>query len=186
MNRLNSHFLRPFLLSRGVSGDGQSALVVKFGVSHSQSRLLTRLQSLSPVDSTTGLKSQCWDGSLTPSQLPIHSILSCHHHHHQTFKELDHSLTRSSLVFFEACKYSSRQVTSLSVSSVVLGVASFEPPDRLENKHFLRCWWYGYTAMTRSPVPRLQQQDIPLVREVGIWVGEAVKAASYPLSPSQL
>jgi hypothetical protein len=42
MDRLNSHFLRPSPTgSRGVSGDGQSALVVKLGVRHSRSRLLT-------------------------------------------------------------------------------------------------------------------------------------------------
>jgi hypothetical protein len=40
MNRLNSHFLRPSpTRSRDVSGDGQSALVVKLGVSLSRSRL---------------------------------------------------------------------------------------------------------------------------------------------------
>jgi hypothetical protein len=37
--------------------------------------------------------------------------------------------------------------------------------------------------MTRSPVPRLRQQDIPLVGEVSIWIGEAVKVAAYPLNP---
>jgi hypothetical protein len=40
MDRLNSHFLRPSrTLSRDVSGDGQSALVDKLGVSPSRSRL---------------------------------------------------------------------------------------------------------------------------------------------------
>jgi hypothetical protein len=42
MNRLNSHFLRPSTSSRDVSGDGQSALVDKLGVSPSRSRMLTR------------------------------------------------------------------------------------------------------------------------------------------------
>jgi hypothetical protein len=42
MDRLNSHFLRPSpTRSRAVSGDGESALVVKLGVSPSLSRLLT-------------------------------------------------------------------------------------------------------------------------------------------------
>jgi hypothetical protein len=42
MNRLNSHFLRPFPTgSRDVSGDGQSALVVKLRVSPSLRRQLT-------------------------------------------------------------------------------------------------------------------------------------------------
>jgi hypothetical protein len=42
MNRLNSHFLRLFpTRSRDVSGDGQSTLVDKLGVSPSRSRLLT-------------------------------------------------------------------------------------------------------------------------------------------------
>jgi hypothetical protein len=40
MDRLNSHFLRPSpTRSRDLSGDGQSALVDKLGVSSSQSRL---------------------------------------------------------------------------------------------------------------------------------------------------
>jgi hypothetical protein len=42
MNRLNSGFLRPSpTRSRDVSGDGQSALVDKLGVSPNRSRLLT-------------------------------------------------------------------------------------------------------------------------------------------------
>jgi hypothetical protein len=42
MDRLNSHFLRPISYSsRGVSGDGQSALLVKLGVSPIPLRLLT-------------------------------------------------------------------------------------------------------------------------------------------------
>jgi hypothetical protein len=41
MNRLNSHFLRPSPTRfRDVSGDGQSALVVKLGISPSRSLLL--------------------------------------------------------------------------------------------------------------------------------------------------
>jgi hypothetical protein len=42
MDRLNYHFLRPLQLApRIVSGDGQSVLVDKLGVSRSRSRLLT-------------------------------------------------------------------------------------------------------------------------------------------------
>jgi hypothetical protein len=42
MDKLNSHFLRPISYSsRGVSGDGQSALLVKLGVSPIPFRLLT-------------------------------------------------------------------------------------------------------------------------------------------------
>jgi hypothetical protein len=41
MNRLNSHFLRPFPTAPELSGDGQSALVVKLEVSPSRSLLLT-------------------------------------------------------------------------------------------------------------------------------------------------
>jgi hypothetical protein len=42
MDRLNYHFLRHLQLApRVVSGDGQSALVDKLGVSPSRSRLLT-------------------------------------------------------------------------------------------------------------------------------------------------
>jgi hypothetical protein len=40
MDRLNSHFFRPSRTrSRDVSGDGQSVLVAKLGVSPSRSRL---------------------------------------------------------------------------------------------------------------------------------------------------
>jgi hypothetical protein len=46
------------------------------GVSPSRSRLLTRSHSLSSGDSTTGPRPQCWDGSLTPSQLPIYQSTS--------------------------------------------------------------------------------------------------------------
>jgi hypothetical protein len=68
MKRLNSHFLRPLQLTpRVVSGTGQSALVDKLGVSRSRSHLLIGPHRLSSRDSTTGLGSQCWDGSLTPS-----------------------------------------------------------------------------------------------------------------------
>jgi hypothetical protein len=41
MDRLNSHFLRPSPTAPEVSGDGQSALVVKLGVSPNLTRLLT-------------------------------------------------------------------------------------------------------------------------------------------------
>jgi hypothetical protein len=41
MDRLNSHFLHPFPTTPELSGDGQSALVVKLGVSPSRSRQLT-------------------------------------------------------------------------------------------------------------------------------------------------
>jgi hypothetical protein len=42
MDRLNSHFFRPSpTSSRDVSGDGQSALVDKLGVTPSRSRLLS-------------------------------------------------------------------------------------------------------------------------------------------------
>jgi hypothetical protein len=50
----------------------QSSLVIKLGVSPSRSRLLTRSLSLSSSDSTTGPRPQCWDVSLTPSQLTIY------------------------------------------------------------------------------------------------------------------
>jgi hypothetical protein len=71
MHRLISHFLRPSLTrSRDVCRDGQSALVVKLGVRHSQSRP----PSLLPGDSTTGLRPQFWDGSLTPSQQRVYSL----------------------------------------------------------------------------------------------------------------
>jgi hypothetical protein len=58
--------------SRGVYDDGQSALVVKLGVSPSRSRLLTGLHSLSSGDSITGPRPQCWDSSLTPTQHPVY------------------------------------------------------------------------------------------------------------------
>jgi hypothetical protein len=74
MIRLNSHFLRPFPTAPDLSGDGQSALVVKFAVSPSRSCLLIGSHSLSSGDSTTGPRPQCWDGSLTPSQLPIYNL----------------------------------------------------------------------------------------------------------------
>jgi hypothetical protein len=73
MDWLNSHFLRPSPTAPGVSGDGQSALVDKLGVFPNRSRQLTGPQSLSPGDSTTGPRPQCWDGSLTPSQQPIYN-----------------------------------------------------------------------------------------------------------------
>jgi hypothetical protein len=73
MDILNSHLLRP----SPAAPDGQSALVVKLGVIPSRSRLITGSQSLSPGDSTTGWRPQCWDGSLTPSQLPIYSGARC-------------------------------------------------------------------------------------------------------------
>jgi hypothetical protein len=59
MDRLNSHFLRPSPTAPEVSGDGQSALVVKVGVSPSQSRLLIGSHLLSSGDSTTGPRPQC-------------------------------------------------------------------------------------------------------------------------------
>jgi hypothetical protein len=78
MDRLNSHFLCPLQLAPSVvSGDGQSALVDKLGVSLSQSRLLTGTHRLSSGDSTAGLGPQCWDSSLTPSQQPVSSHLRC-------------------------------------------------------------------------------------------------------------
>jgi hypothetical protein len=68
MDRLNSYFLRPSpIRARDVSGDAQSALVDKLGVSPSRSRLLTG-SHLSLGDSTTGPRPQCWDVSLNPSQ----------------------------------------------------------------------------------------------------------------------
>jgi hypothetical protein len=49
MNRLNSHFLRLSpTRSRGVSDEGQSALIDKLGVSPSRSRLLTGPHSYHP------------------------------------------------------------------------------------------------------------------------------------------
>jgi hypothetical protein len=76
INRLNSHFLRPSRTrSRDISGDGQSALVDKLGVSSSRSRL-PRSTSLSPGDRVIGPRPQFWDDSLTPSQQPI-SRLQC-------------------------------------------------------------------------------------------------------------
>jgi hypothetical protein len=76
MYRLNFNFLRQYPTAPEVSGDGQSALVVKLGVSPSWSRLLTGSHSLSSWDSTTGPRPQCWDSSLTPSQLPIYKLKS--------------------------------------------------------------------------------------------------------------
>jgi hypothetical protein len=73
MNRLNSHFLRPSpTYSRDVSGDGQSALVDKLGVSSSRSPL-PRSTSLSPGDRTVGPRLQFWDGCLAPTQRPIYN-----------------------------------------------------------------------------------------------------------------
>jgi hypothetical protein len=74
MGRLNSRFLCPSPTAPEVSGDDQSAAVVKLGVSPSRSRLLTGSHLLSSGDSTTGPRLQCWDRSLTPSQLPIYNL----------------------------------------------------------------------------------------------------------------
>jgi hypothetical protein len=76
MSRLNSYFLCPYPTSPVLSGDDQSALVVKLGVRPSRSHLLTRLHSLSSGDSTTGPRPQCWDDSVTPSQQPMYSMKS--------------------------------------------------------------------------------------------------------------
>jgi hypothetical protein len=65
MFRLNSLFFAHLLFP-------QSSLVVKLGVSLSRFRLIARSHLLSSGDSTTGPRLQCWDGNLTPSQLPIY------------------------------------------------------------------------------------------------------------------
>jgi hypothetical protein len=74
MGRLNSYFLCPSPTSPVLSGDDQSALVVKLGVRPSRSHLLTRSHSLSSGDSTTGSRPQCWDDSVTPSQQSMYSM----------------------------------------------------------------------------------------------------------------
>jgi hypothetical protein len=61
MNRRNSHFLHPSpTRSRDVSGDVQSALVDKLGVSPSRSRLLTGPHRYHPgiVQQAQGLSSE--------------------------------------------------------------------------------------------------------------------------------
>jgi hypothetical protein len=69
MDRLNSHFLRssPTRL-RYVSGDGQSALVVKLGVSPSRSRLLT-----GPYRYHQGIVQQAQGRSAETSVSPHHN-----------------------------------------------------------------------------------------------------------------
>jgi hypothetical protein len=64
MNRLNSHFLRPFPTAPEESLMTARALWYSH-VSPSRSRLLSGSQSLSPRDSTTCPRPQCWEGSLT-------------------------------------------------------------------------------------------------------------------------
>jgi hypothetical protein len=59
-----------------LSGDGQSALVVKVEGSPSRYLLLIGSHLLSSGDSTTGPRPQCWDGSLNPSQLTIYNLQS--------------------------------------------------------------------------------------------------------------
>jgi hypothetical protein len=72
MDRLNSHFLRPLQLApRVISGDSQSTLVDRLGVSPSRSRLLTSPHRISSGGNTTGLGPQCWDVSLIASQQPV-------------------------------------------------------------------------------------------------------------------
>jgi hypothetical protein len=72
MDRLNYHFLRPSHRSRDVSGDGQSALVDKLGLTPRRSRLLVHIAIT--WDSSIGPRPQCWDGSLTPSQQPVYNL----------------------------------------------------------------------------------------------------------------
>jgi hypothetical protein len=69
MIRLNSHFLRPSLTrSRDVSGDGQSALVVKLGVSRSRYRLLSDPHRYHP-----GMVHQAQGRSSETAVSPLHN-----------------------------------------------------------------------------------------------------------------
>jgi len=80
MDRLNSHFLRPSpTRSRDVSGDGQSALVVKLGVSPSRSRLLTGPHRYHP-----GIVQQAQGRSSETAVSPHHNNQSTIYNHHLT------------------------------------------------------------------------------------------------------
>jgi hypothetical protein len=71
MHNLNSHSLRPSpIRSRDVSGDGQSALVVKLGVSRSLSRLP------GPYRYHPGIVQQAQGRSAETAVSPHHNIQS--------------------------------------------------------------------------------------------------------------
>jgi hypothetical protein len=74
MNRLNYNFLRPSPTALELSGDSQSALVAKLGVSPSRSRLLTGSHRYQP-----GIVQQAQGRSAETSVSPHHNNQSTNH-----------------------------------------------------------------------------------------------------------